>query len=265
MSYEFSQKWYRTTLTDITGTAGLGVDEFLGPDQPWTAGTASKWITERTRQCPSDREIHIGGMSPRKYTKDGKPIDTAECFATGRVKESARPGYQRVQEWCCPRPPEVQVTKTLTAAQGEQYATACDGKPLVLSNGESFPTHLSHWLHKSRYAPTAVCVQSGISEGDYNLVCCRDMPMPTGPVKITGTTGMVAARPVMSAAQIQQQTEEQAARAAQVEAVLVQSAEPEYGFFERYKWVIILAGGAIGVGVISGMIKKMKMKKEQEA
>lgn len=263
MSYEFSQKWYRTTLTDITGTAGLGVDEFLGPDQPWTAGTASKWITERTRQCPADREIHTAGMSPRKYTSDGKPINVEECFATGRVKESSKPGYQRVQEWCCPKPPVIKVTQTLTAAQGEQYATACDGKTLTLPSGESFPTHLSHWLHKSRYAPTAMCVQSGIAEGDYNLLCCRDMP--TGPLKIIGTTMASSARPQMTVEQIEQVTQEQAARAAQVEAVLVQSAEPEYGFFERYKWVIIFAAGAIGVGVISGMIKKMRMKKEQEA
>jgi len=261
MSYEFSQKWYRTKYSDIMA---VGSDDFIGPDQPWSAGTASKWITERTKQCPSGNEIYIGASKPPKYAKGGVPIKTEECFATGRIKESSKPGYMRVQEWCCPKPEVIkEITKTLTAAQGEQYTGVCDDKLLTLPSGQTHLTHLSHWLHKSRYAPTALCMQSGVTEGDYNLLCCREQEK--GPIKIVGSTASISARPMATAAQIQQQTEEQAAHAAQVEAVLVQSQEPEYGFFERYKWVILFTAGAIGVGVISGVIKKIKTKKEQKA
>lgn len=256
---KISQVWRRDKL------AGLGTTEFLGPDQPWSARTASTWITQRTRQCQSGREILIGGLNPPRYTTDGKTVQAAQCYPTGRVKEASKAGYQRVQEWCCQVDrPTVPVTRAVTQEQAEQYVTLCEGKPITLPSGASVLTTLGWWLHKSASTPTGTCRESGIRDGDYRLLCCRE-PDTSMFVTKDGKTfvkapTVVTAAGAPTASQIEAQTRQQAEQMARTEAALVAAQEPDPGIWERYKWVIILGGGAIGFGLIAGLIGK-KLKK----
>lgn len=262
MSYEFSQKFYRDKLS------GLGTDGILGPDQPWTAANASQWITQRTRECPTGREILIGGLNPPSYTVDGKKVTTAECVTTGRVKESSRAGYQRVQEWCCPVVrPNVPIVKAVTQEQAEQYATTCAGRIISLPSGQTHLVDLGRWIHKTANIPSALCVDSGIMDGDYKLLCCRtDVIIPT--VVKDGKTYYAGGLPGSSsgavaptAEQIAQGTAAVAAIAAEQEAVLVASQEPQYSFFQRYGLVLALGAGAVGIGVVAGLIKRRRLNK----
>ena len=254
---QISQVWRRDKL------AGLGTAEFLGPDQPWTAQTASTWITQRTRQCEGGKEILIGGLTPPKYTTDGKTVKTAQCYATGRVKESAKAGYQRVQEWCCPVDrPTAPVTKPVTQAQAEQYATLCDDKPLTAS-GQPTPTTLGWWLLRGQSMPTGMCRESGVTDGDYRLLCCRQaeslVVMKDGKAYAPKLT--ISSKPQTTTAQIEDLTQRQAEQAARTEAALIAAQEPSYSIWERYKWVIILGGGAMAFGLLAGGIKKRLSKK----
>ena len=262
MSYEFSQKWYRDKLS------GLGTDGILGPDQPWTAANASQWITQRTRECPTGKEILIGGLNPPNYTTDGKKVTTAECVATGRVKESAKAGYQRVQEWCCPVIRlTVPATKPITQEQAEQYATTCAGRAITLPSGNTFPVDLGRWIHKTANIPSALCLDSGVVDGDYKLLCCRtDKTLATvvkdGKTYVAGSFADMSRGSVTpTAEQIAQGTAAVAAIAAEREAVLVAAQEPQYGFFQRYGLVLALGAGAVGIGVVAGLIKRRRLNK----
>jgi hypothetical protein len=243
-----SQTWRRDKLS------GLGTAAFLGPDQPWSAQTASTWITQRTRQCESGREILIGGLNPPKATTDGKVVRTDRCYATGRVKESSKPGYQRVQEWCCQVDRPAVVTKPVTQEQAEQYATLCDGKPLSLPGGGSVLTTLGWWLHNSAHVPSGMCRESGVRDGEYRLLCCRDPDEARPVAMVAGTTAARTVAP--TTAQIEAQTRQQEEQVARTETVLVASQEPSYGIWDRYKWVIILGGGALVFGLLAGGIKR---------
>jgi hypothetical protein len=267
MSYQFTQKWYRNKLS------GLGSAAYIGPDQPWTAATASKWITERTRQCDAGHRIIIKTTPPTYYGAgpDGysKKLPVAGCYATGRIKETAKAGSQRVQEWCCP-PYEaltVPITRQVTQAEAEQYATNCAGRTLVLPSGASYALDLGWWLHKTAGIPSAVCQDSGITDGDYRLLCCdpisrvrlaRDKDGKVfAPVAAVGTA-------VRTADQIAQVTAAEAVQAAEDEAVLVAAQEPQPGFFQRYGLVLALGAGAIGIGVLAGSIGLIKRKRLNE-
>lgn len=260
MSYAFTQKWYRTKL------AGLGSTDYIGPDQPWTAANASQWITQRTRQCETGKEIVIGGPVPPNYV-GGKKIQTENCYATGRVKESAKAGFQRVQEWCCPSTAPVQATRQVTQEQAEQQPTLCDDKHLTLPSGQVVLTHLGWWLHKDSNIPTALCRDSGVRDGDYKLLCCRDPDTSIFVVK-DGKTYVKSPAPTtasgLSAEQIAQRTAEVAAAAAESEAVMVAAQEPQAGFFQRYGLVLALGAGAIGIGVVAGLIKRKRLNKKSE-
>ena len=293
MSYVFTQNWRRDKLSGLgfyqlqrpghisqvwrrDKLAGLGTLAFIGPDQPWSAATASKWITERTRQCEAGRWVAMGVNSPpRTYGVgsggNGHPLPAAECFATGRVKEAAKAGSQRVQEWCCPpfKEPSAPVTKLVTQEQAAQYATLCEGQTIALPSGKSVLTILGHWLHKSTPVPSGACRESGVVDGDYKLLCCRDLSESNAEAFFVDKDGKVwAKKPVAgrvaapTASQIEAQTSQQAAQAARTEAVLVASQEPEYGLWERYKWLVILGGGAIGLGLLAGIVGKKLNRRE---
>jgi hypothetical protein len=286
MSYVFTQNWRRDKLSGLgfyqlqrpghisqvwrrDKLAGLGTLAFIGPDQPWTAATASKWITERTRQCDAGHRIIIKTTPPTYYGAgpDGysKKLPVAGCYATGRVKETAKAGSQRVQEWCCPplEEPTYPVTKLVTQEQAAQYATLCEGQTISLPSGGSILTILGWWLHKSHGIPSAMCRASGVVDGDYKLLCCRDKAESNAEAFFVDKNGKVwAKKPVAgavaapTASQIEAQTSQQAAQAARTEAVLVASQEPEYGLWERYKWLVIIGGGAIGLGLLAGIVGK---------
>jgi hypothetical protein len=89
---------------------GLGL---VGPMQPWTAATAGKWISERTRQCApgtGETKVTVAGGKPTR-SLIGHPTSTSgikreDCFQTGRVREASRVGRARFIEWCCPKPPQ---------------------------------------------------------------------------------------------------------------------------------------------------------------
>jgi len=265
MSYQFTQKWYRNKLS------GLGSTAYIGPDQPWTAANASKWLTERTRDCAAGRWIAMGvNAPPRVYGPgsggNGHPIPAAECYATGRIKEAAKAGSQRVQEWCCPpfKEPAVPITRQVTQAEAEQYATNCAGRTITLPTIGTVQLDLGKWYHKSQSTPSAVCLDSGITEGDYRLLCCDPLYQSRLAKDKDGkvTFNFAAAGPVVRTAdQIAQVTAAEAVQAAEDEAVLVTAQEPEYGFFQRYGLVLALGAGAIGIGVLAGSIGLIKRKR----
>ena len=255
MSYIFSQKWYRDKL------AGLGSVDYFGPDQPWTAANAGQWITERTQNCATGREVLIGGRNPPSYTTDGKQVLTADCVSTGRIKEATTAGTNRAQEWCCPvnRPiPNVPVTKPITQAQAVQYATACAGRTVPLAGGQTAIADLGWWLHRTGNLPTALCIDSGVAEGDYRLLCCRPSSGKFTPISETIKTA------APSASQIQQLTEAAATQAAEDAAVMIAAQEPQYNFFQRYGLVLALGAGAIGIGVVAGLLKRRRLNKQSE-
>jgi hypothetical protein len=262
MSYEFSQKWYRDKLK------GLGSVDYFGPDQPWTAENAGQWITQRTQACATGREVLIGGRNPPSYTTDGKKVQTADCVATGRIKEAARPGTNRVQEWCCPVNRPVETTRKLTQMQAEQYATTCAGRTIKLQGGQTALADLGYWLHKSGNVPSALCLDSGVMEGDYKLLCCKPDMSTTTVTKdgktyialVSGGTRVVDP----SIEQIAQATAAAEAQAAEREAVLIEAQEPQYSFFQRYGLVLALGAGAIGIGVVAGLLKRRNSTKSEE-
>jgi hypothetical protein len=263
MSYNFTSKWYRDRLM------GMGSTAYIGPDQPWTAANASQWITQRTRQCEAGKEIVIGGLTPPKYV-GGDKVLTESCYATGRVKESAKAGYQRVQEWCCPVSRiAVPVTKQLTQAQADQYATTCTGRSLSLPSGQTVALDLGYWLYKSANVPSAMCQDSGIMDGDYRLLCCNPNKstlatvVKDGKVYVAGGIS-VSESAARTADQIANATAAEAVQAAEDEVVLVASQEPQYGFFQRYGLVLALGAGAIGIGVFAGLLKRRHSTKSEE-
>jgi hypothetical protein len=90
------------------GRGGLGA--IYGPVQPWTAETAGKWISERTRACPTATHTFRIAVARSKPARGlvGNPIGSAsiqreDCFETGRVREASRAGRARYGEWCCPK------------------------------------------------------------------------------------------------------------------------------------------------------------------
>jgi hypothetical protein len=88
--------------------SGLG---FFGPSQPWSAATAGKWISETTRPCPAgthETKVTVAQQEPTRgligHPTSTGTINRKDCFPTGRVKEAAKVGRTRYQEWCGPKP-----------------------------------------------------------------------------------------------------------------------------------------------------------------
>lgn len=266
MSYIFSQKWHRTTLESLSGLGQTAT--YFGPDQPWSAATAGKWISEKTQECSADKKLVIGYNTPPKQMIDGHYIPDTACVPTGRVKEATKPGTMRVMEWCCPNRnliPAKDLSRPMTEAELQQNATTCDSKPLTLPDGQVFSTAPDYWAHKTAHVPTAWCVQSGVTDGDYNLLCCREGRIKTKDTKYVagGTTTVSASAPAPTAAQIQQIAEQEAEYGEQV-AQTLESSQEQYGFFQRYGLIFALGAGAIGIGVIAALVKRSRSKKQEE-
>jgi hypothetical protein len=115
-----------------------------------------------------------------------------------------------------------------------------------------------------------VCQDSGITDGDYRLLCCDpnyrsrlETVVKDGKTYIVGNPTAVGPA-VRTADQIAQVTAAEAVQAAEDEAVLVTAQEPEYGFFQRYGLVLALGAGAIGIGVVAGLIKRKRLNTKSE-
>jgi hypothetical protein len=166
----------------------------------------------------------------------------------------------------------VPITRQVTQAEAEQYAANCVGRSLGLPSGQTVQLDLGKWYHKSQSTPSAVCQDSGITDGDYRLLCCDPnyksrlaTVVKDGKVYVAGSFADMAVGSVARTAdQIAQVTAAEAVQAAEDEAVLVASQEPQYGLFQRYGLVLALGAGAIGVGVVAGLIKRKRLNKKGE-
>jgi hypothetical protein len=127
------------------------------------------------------------------------------------------------------------------------------------TTGEEYPSD-PEWRDKDAYIPNT-CHTTSVYDGDYRLICCKRKE--PGKVRfVMPENGIQFAAP--SAEMIEQQAQEREARIAETERMLAETAEPQYGFFQRYGVFLLLGVGALGIGITAGLVKRAKAKKDEE-
>lgn len=261
MSYVFISPYYNVTRCPTNGEdQGMGA-EFIGPDQPWTSENAGKFITPETRSCPrTSKRSHLPPtIGPPKYAHGGEMVPDTECYLTGRIREATAAGLSRREEWCCPRRTYAP-KRVLTAEEADRYLSLGVCNPITMvSTGEEYPSD-PEWRDKNAYVPST-CHTTSVYDGEYRLICCKRRE--AGKVRyVMPEGGITFAAP--TAAMIEEQAQEREQRIAETERMLIETAEPEYGFFQRYGVFLLLGAGALGIGVTAGLVKRARSKKDEE-
>jgi len=254
MSYVFISPNYRVTQCPTTDR-GMG---FVGPDQPWSAENAFKFITEETTPCPPSKERKMGtGSNPPKRIFNHRMTPDLECVRTGRIREARKAGFARGVEYCCPK--RVKPPKRVVTRQNEEDHLARCTPVQDERTGKTYDREL-RWFHLEHYMPSTCEPLLGVVDNDYQLACCRKRDRVSA-IEIGDMTLRTDAPTV---AQIEAHEEALRQRSAEIEQVLYESAEPEYGFFERYGTALWIVGGAVGLGVGAALVRRTLKKRGEE-
>lgn len=239
---------------------GLGI---LGPDIMWREENAGKPLVERTKTCPKwghNEYFSYSKTEPPPHPQDptGKGIvDKENCFFTGEILEAGKPGYNRVATWCCPLK-DLPEHRPITEEEATRFIELGVCKPITMvRTGDQYPSD-PKWAPKIGYVPST-CHKTGIEEGPHQLICCKRRD--PGPVEFVLPEGPQFVHAALSPEQEAAQLEERRARIAAREQVLIETAE-EHGFFQRYGFLIVIAGGAVAIGLIAGIVKKRSEAEE---
>jgi len=241
MSYTFISPKYQVSQCPTDN--GMGI---LGPDQPWTQATAGKEIAPTTNPCREGWKTIKGGTLPPHNVFQQRDED---CFLTGKVIEAQKPGYRRVQMWCCP-PKELLPPREYTALEDQEYGGEC--QPFY-HDGEEYPAR-PVWVDARFPTPTGWSFrETPIRSRGYKLVC----KAIRGKVEFKLDPTMIMGQARTTVQQAEEMLREKQARMEERETI-IQAAEEEfqYGFFQRYGVYMLAGAGVIGLGVVAGLIKK---------
>jgi hypothetical protein len=230
----------------------------------WQEKNAGKPLVERTKTCPKWKHREYFSYStteppprPQDPTGRGK-VDKDSCFFTGEILEAGKPGYNRVATWCCALE-DLPEHRPMTEEEATRFNEMGLCRPIVMTRtGEEHPSD-PKWAPKIAYVPTT-CHETGVIEGPHQLICCKRRE--PGPVEFRLAEGPRFVHAELTPEQQAANLAEREARIAEREQILIESAEPEYSFFQRYGALLLFAGGAVAVGLVAGVIKKRSQSEE---
>jgi hypothetical protein len=259
MSYLFQSRQLHPRYCGLgLGTIARGMG-LVGRDQPWTAENANKVIVLPTEKCPhGNKTIKISEDGhPWKWV-EGERVENTACFKTGKIWEAKRAGNPRRVEWCCP-PQKWLPKRALTIAEHETYKDRCVPyrHPYSGKIRETYP----RWRDVNSKIASS-CSQTGVRDNGYKLVCCPEGDHAWTKL-LDNNIVMATANPAQKAEWEERRQEllleqEQAAAAA---------APPPPTFIGRYGFVILMVGGAVGLGVTAALFRRFSVatKKAEES
>jgi hypothetical protein len=260
MSYLYQSRQLHPRYCGLgLGTIARGMG-FVGPDQPWTVENAKKVIVQPTEKCPYGNEKQrLSEFSHPKTMVGGESVDNTACFKTGKIWEAERAGNPRRVEWCCP-PQKYLPKRDLTQPEYETHKDRCVPyrHPYSGKIRETYPK----WHDVNMYLGSS-CSRTGVLDNGYELVCCPEVDRAAMTKLLDNNIVMATATPAQEAEWEAQRQEllleqEQAAAAA---------APPPPTFIGRYGFVILMVGGAVGLGVTAALFRRFSVatKKAEES
>jgi hypothetical protein len=207
-----------------------------------------------------------GGVTVQKYS-----IPSNECrpCEQGRVADSwfyqgkdTKRDLRAPKLWCCPKPSRA-TSRYMTEDEKRKYTSSLGTcRPFVLQDGTIKDRQLA-WV-PIYHAISSTGLETGINDGDYRLVCL----VPQAPIATNERGDLLMEMPNMKfevapitaeiAAQDQAQIEEFARGR---EEIITSGMEPESPWYIKYGLFLAMAGGVLGIGVVAGVIKSRKLKK----
>jgi len=236
--------------------SGLG---FVGPDQPWTAENAGKVIVPVSDECKTDggyQKKRLSQAATPKTERGGQVVENPDCFRTGKIWESRKPGLPRHVEWCCPdsrRLPK----RVLTQAEYEEHKDRCG--PYRTPDGTVTET-IPEWRDAEAYVGST-CSRTNIFDAGYELVCCPP-PVPAS---------LLTAKGMQAGVLMPMSEEEQAELDLRLEQELFEreqeraAAAVQTSFLARYWLPLALTVGTVGVAVTAALIKRRSVAKKKAA
>jgi hypothetical protein len=208
-----------------------------------------------------------GGFTVQKYSTPGARCRPCE---QGRVADSlfyygkdTKRDLRAPKLWCCPKPTKI-TPRYLTEDESRSFTAAGACRPFITPNGTQQERKFA-WVPIYQTVPST-SVETGVVDGDYRLVCSVPPPVIAKNEKGQLIIEMPKFAPGSVATPM---TAEQAAQdQAQIEEFargreenIASGMGPTSPWYVRYGLFLAMAGGVLGIGVVAGIIKRRKLKK----